>query len=74
MRDTDEAALSEWMAENAAVAWVAAAEPWIIEGDILRQGPALPLNISGSSGPYREMLQAMRAGAGRQVVVGTRGS
>jgi hypothetical protein len=65
IRDADEAARSAWTAGNSTVVWVATADPWTIEDWILRDGPALPLNISGSSGPYRETLQAMRAGADR---------
>jgi len=39
-----EARLTEWMAENAAVAWIEMAEPWQLEDHILTTTP-LPLNI-----------------------------
>jgi hypothetical protein len=40
----EEARLTEWMAENAAVAWVEMAEPWRSEGHLISR-LALPLNI-----------------------------
>lgn len=58
-----ESVLSQWMAENAKVAWVADAQPWILE-DHLIETVSLPLNLQGNGHhPFRSELSAVRSAA-----------
>jgi hypothetical protein len=43
-----EQVLSDWMAENAFVSWVARERPWDLEGELIRELD-LPLNLQGNS-------------------------
>jgi hypothetical protein len=45
----DEEALSEWMAINAAVAWIVYPRPWELESDLIR-AVTLPLNLDQNEG------------------------
>src|SRR5690606_12276342 len=42
-----ETLLTEWMAQNALVAWQATPEPWVLDHDTI-QGVPLPLNLDQS--------------------------
>jgi hypothetical protein len=58
-----EAALSQWMAENAFVCWVAHERPWELE-DALVNTLDLPLNLQGNDRhPFRTNLKGARAAA-----------
>jgi hypothetical protein len=58
-----EEALSDWMSQNALVAWVAHDEPWILEEDLINS-ISLPLNIQGNSHhPFQMALSAIRSDA-----------
>lgn len=57
----DEASLTAWMGEHAAVSFVADPQPWDIEDALVQSGPALPINIDGSSHPFSMTLKALRA-------------
>ena len=65
MSASDEARLSEWMSEEARVAWVICERPWEVERAILTHGPRLPLNIQGSSDPYSKELSVIRSTVGK---------
>ena len=64
MRRADEAALTVWLAENAALSFMVDEKPWLIEDQLIVSGPALPLNIKGSSHPFRAELSLRRSTAG----------
>ncbi len=55
-----EARLSAWMASNARVAWLGTPKPWVVENAVLARGPRLPLNIKGSTDPFRTELRRIR--------------
>jgi hypothetical protein len=61
MSADDEARLTRWMTEHARVTWLTTPVPWILEKEFLDRGPRLPLNIRGSSDPFRKRLSALRA-------------
>ena len=56
--------LSKWMSEHAFVCWAEHGEPWRIEEGLIAGAslgePRLPLNIDGSSDPFRLELKAKR--------------
>jgi hypothetical protein len=55
-----EAALSEWMAENAFVTWIDTPEPWIAEHRLIQEVD-LPLNLDQNSGnPFHRTLSEIR--------------
>ena len=60
-----ETRLSEWMREHAFVCWAEHGEPWRIEEELIAGAalgePRLPLNIDGSSDPFRLELKAKRS-------------
>jgi hypothetical protein len=60
MSEEHEARLSAWMDAHARVGWVVCPAPWQVEEALLQAGPRLPLNIKGSSDPYRRTLSALR--------------
>ena len=64
MSGSDEARLSEWMSEEARVAWVVCERPEELEKAIITHGPRLPLNIQGSSDPYSKELRVIRSAIG----------
>jgi hypothetical protein len=61
MSEEDEAKLTRWMTEHARVTWLTTPVPWMLEKELLDRGPRLPLNIRGSSDPFRKKLTALRA-------------
>jgi hypothetical protein len=55
--------LSQWMADNAFVCWVAHTRPWEVE-DALVKTLDLPLNLQGNDHhPFRDYLKTARAAA-----------
>lgn len=60
MSNNDECRLTAWLAEWAAVSFLANHAPWQIEDLLIQTGPALPLNIKGSKHPFRHTLGEMR--------------
>ncbi|OBJ71046.1 GIY-YIG nuclease family protein [Mycobacterium sp. 1274756.6] len=60
---TGEAALSQWMADNALVSWITVAEPWVLERELFH-ALDLPLNLQGNGhNPFHEVLTGIRAAA-----------
>ncbi|MGP3922283.1 GIY-YIG nuclease family protein [Streptomyces sp. 8N616] len=58
-----EAALSQWMAENARVCWIEQSEPWIMESELISQLD-LPLNLGKNRHKaFHGRLKEMRAQA-----------
>jgi hypothetical protein len=58
-----EAKLSAWMADNALVAWLEHAEPWVLEEQLIRS-VSLPLNLDQNGHhAFHAALSAMRAAA-----------
>lgn len=58
-----EDALSEWMSQNAFVAWVTHDEPWVLEDELINS-VSLPLNIQGNSHhQFQKTLSAFRSDA-----------
>ena len=57
MSGTDETRLTDWMKEHARVAWSISSTPWIDEATLVHR---LPLNIKGSTHPFRHELKALR--------------
>ena len=58
-----EAALNDWMAENAFVSWIAIPEPWLLERYLFNTFD-LPLNLQDNShNAFHERLSRIRAGA-----------
>jgi hypothetical protein len=67
MTAADETRLTKWMDTNARVAWLCHDQPWLLEDELIDVGhPRLPLNIRGSSDPFRAELKKLRAAAGRE--------
>lgn len=52
--------LTDWMIANAALTILPTAKPWELEAALIHQGPALPLNLAGSSHPFRQRLSGLR--------------
>lgn len=53
----EERRLSDWLAAHGRVAWIADEAPWLLEAELLQNGPALALNIRGNTHPFvRELL------------------
>jgi hypothetical protein len=60
---TNEERLSEWMVENAGVAWVEVALPWEVEPHLI-QSISVPLNLdSNATNPFYEKLKSIRSKA-----------
>jgi len=63
---TGESLLSDWMSENAFVAWVVNSEPWRLEDYIIRR-LSLPLNLIGNEKhPFQRTLISVRRQAKRR--------
>jgi hypothetical protein len=52
--------LTQWMAKHMRVYWLICDEPQELEARLLGDGPALPLNIQGSSHPFARELRERR--------------
>lgn len=63
MSRDDEERLTGWMRSHAAISLLCHKQAWTIEEDLIANGPALPLNLKGSTHPFRTQLSAMRAKA-----------
>jgi hypothetical protein len=61
MNATNEHRLSLWMDQHAKISCMIIQEPWFIEDELLSAGPPFPLNISGSTNPFRQELKKLRA-------------
>jgi hypothetical protein len=60
---TGEAQLSEWMAENAKVCWIAQDQPWVLESKLIAQLD-LPLNLDQNGrNAFHHRLKEVRARA-----------
>jgi len=60
---TGEAALSQWMAENALVSWVVHDEPWVLEEELIASLD-VPLNLQGNAhNRFYSTLKQLRAEA-----------
>ncbi|MET7984188.1 MULTISPECIES: GIY-YIG nuclease family protein [unclassified Streptomyces] len=58
-----EAALSQWMAENARVCWIEHNEPWTLESELISQLD-LPLNLDQNRrNPFHNRLKELRSQA-----------
>jgi len=55
-----EITLTNWMADHAVAAWVENSKPWELEDFLIKSGPRLPLNIMGSTDPFRIKLTELR--------------
>ncbi|MEQ8931119.1 MAG: hypothetical protein RIE24_04305 [Silicimonas sp.] len=64
MARADEDRLTAWIAGHGALSWVPTPAPWDPESELLRAGPALPLNVKGTSHPFSQTLRAARADLG----------
>ena len=61
-----ESVLSEWMADNARVAWVETPKPWLLEDHLLK-AMSLPLNLQGNANhPFSTRLKEVRNKAVRR--------
>lgn len=67
MAKEEEARLTAWMAENAAVSNLPHPQPWDVEAELIANGPSLPLNIAGSSRPGRNEMLALRSFVNRPI-------
>ena len=55
-----EEALSDWMSENAYVSWIVHGEPWLVEGQAIKQ-LSLPLNLRDNERhPFHRTLTSIR--------------
>ena len=57
--------LTAWMSSHARVSWMVHQSPWLVEHQLITQGPRLPLNIRDSPDPFRHELARLRRNAGR---------
>jgi hypothetical protein len=73
MKPADEGRLTQWMEENARVAWEVSAVPWELEDHMIQGTAGLPLNIRGSTGPFAKVLSAMRSRASHSNLEAVRG-
>lgn len=64
MRKADEAALTRWIIDHAALSFLFHPTPWEVEAGLVQgQSPRLPLNIAGSPSPSANLLLRLRAEA-----------
>lgn len=68
MSREDESRLTEWMSDHAAISFLCQDQAWLIEYHLIADGPALPLNLKGSTHAFRQQLSALRA-TGTEVVL-----
>ncbi|KPP98521.1 MAG: hypothetical protein HLUCCA12_17980 [Rhodobacteraceae bacterium HLUCCA12] len=52
--------LSAWIDQHAAISITQNDEPWMLEEELVRQGPPLPLNIDMSGHPFKSTLKDLR--------------
>lgn len=61
MSREDEHGLTRWMSDHAAISFLCHGQAWCIEDHLIANGPALPLNLKGSTHAFRQHLSALRA-------------
>jgi hypothetical protein len=66
MAKTDEDKLSTWLNQHAAISVVQHDDPRALERELITAGPSLPLNLEGSSHPFRRTLSELRRSLGRR--------
>lgn len=54
---------TQWMRDHAAISFFRHGQAWLIEDHFIADGPALPLNLKGSTHALRQQLSALRATA-----------
>lgn len=57
--------LTAWIENHARISVVHHDEPWSLEEALIKNGPALPLNLSMSGHPFKPTLSALRRSLGR---------
>ncbi len=60
MSREDESRLTKWMSDHAAISFLCHGQAWCIEDHLIAGGPALPLNLKGSTHAFRQQLSALR--------------
>lgn len=60
MAREDEDRLIHWVSDHAAISFVCHEQAWHIEDHLITGGPALPLNLKGSTHAFRQQLTALR--------------
>ena len=65
MAKSDEDKLSTWLGQHSAITVAQHEDPWSLERLLIASGPSLPLNLDGSSHPFRQTLSALRRSLGR---------
>ena len=65
MAKEHEEKLTAWIEDHAGISVVHYDEPWSLEEALVRNGPALPLNLSMSAHPFKPTLSALRCSLGR---------
>jgi hypothetical protein len=65
MAKTDEDKLSTWLVQHAAISVAQHDDPRALEREFITAGPSLPLNLEGSSHPFRRTLSELRRSLGR---------
>jgi len=65
MEKSDEDKLSAWLNQHAAISVAQHDDPWALERMLIAAGPSLPLNLDGSSHPFRQTLSQLRRSLGR---------
>jgi hypothetical protein len=65
MSKSDEDKLTTWLAQHAAISVAQHEDPRVLEQVLITAGPPLPLNLDGSSNPFRKTLSELRRSLGR---------
>jgi hypothetical protein len=65
MEKSDEDKLSAWLNQHAAISIAQHDDPRALERMLIGAGPSLPLNLAGSSHPFRQTLSQLRRSLGR---------
>ena len=68
MAKTDEDKLSTWLDQHAAISVAQHDDPRALERVLIAAGPSLPLNLDGSTHPFRQTLSELRRSLGRAAV------
>jgi hypothetical protein len=66
MAKSDEDKLSTWLGLHAAITVAQHDDPWSLERLLITSGPSLPLNLEGSTHPFRQTLSILRRSLGRR--------
>lgn len=65
MAKSDEDKLTDWIDQHAAISVAQHEDPRVLEQVLITAGPPLPLNLDGSSHPFRQTLSKLRRSLGR---------